>query len=84
MSPPILSICIRAGWFVGVVKENYLKCESVSDQYIGGCTSGLYQLEKRLLLHPHYFISLQLRTKLKNTGKRKDNILVGFQATKEG
>ena len=37
LSPPIVSIYIRAGWVVGGVRENYLKRKSPGDQYVWRC-----------------------------------------------
>ena len=34
VSPPIVSICVRAGWVMGGVKDRYLKRESAGDQYV--------------------------------------------------
>ena len=69
MSPPIVLVCIRAGWVVGGVKEKYLRRESTGDQYVGRCASGLEQLEKRLLLHLHTLISLRSRKNSKIKAK---------------
>ena len=59
VSPPIVLVCIRAGWVMVGVKDNYLKRKSSRDKYVGRCASGLDHLEKRLLLHPHTLVSLQ-------------------------
>ena len=69
---------------MGGVKYRYIKRESSGDQYVGVCVSGLEQIEKRLLLHLHTLISLWLRMKSKNPGKRKYLILSGCQDTTEG
>ena len=37
--PPIVSICIKAGWVVGGVKDKYLKREYDGDPYVGKCAS---------------------------------------------
>ena len=82
LSPPIVSICIRAGLVMGGVKYKYLNRESYDDKYVGRCASGLDQLKKfHLLLHPNTLISLRSRTESKNPGKRKDKILAEFQDT---
>ena len=36
VSPPVISLCLRAGWYLGGVKNRYLFHENV-----GRCTSGL-------------------------------------------
>ena len=46
VSPPIVSICVRAGWSMGGVKDKYLKRENAGDQYVGRCASCLDQLDK--------------------------------------
>ena len=55
VSLPIVSICVRAGWVMGGVKDRYLKRESVGDQYVGRCASGLDQLSKGFAISPPYF-----------------------------
>ena len=35
MSPPMVSICLRAMWSMGPVKERYLQYEKAGDQYLG-------------------------------------------------
>ena len=55
VSPPIVSICVIAGWVRGVVKDWYLKRESAGDQYVGRCASGLDQLNRRFAISPPYF-----------------------------
>ena len=55
VSPPIVSICVRAGWVMGGVKDRYLKRESAGDQYVGRCAAGLDQLSKRFAISPPYF-----------------------------
>ena len=49
VSPPIVSICVRAGWVMGGrgVKDRYLKRESAGDQYVGQCAAGLDQLSEK-------------------------------------
>ena len=55
VSPPIVSICVRAGWSMGGVKDKYLKRENASDQYVGRCASCLDQLDKSFAVSPPYF-----------------------------
>jgi hypothetical protein len=35
VSPPMVSICLRAMWSMGHVKERYLQFEKAGDQYLG-------------------------------------------------
>ena len=55
VSPPIISLCMRAGWSVGGVKECYLKCESAGDQCVGRCACGLNPLSVDFAISPPYF-----------------------------
>jgi len=41
VSPPIVSICLRAIWSMGQVKERYLHYEKAGDQYLGRVVAGL-------------------------------------------
>ena len=55
VSPPISSLCIRAGWIMGGVKDKYIKRENAGDQYVGRCASNLDQLVKEFATSPCYF-----------------------------
>ena len=55
VSPPIVSICVRAGWSMGGVKDKYLKRENAGDQYVGRCASCLDQLDKTFAVSPPHF-----------------------------
>ena len=55
VSPPIVSICIRAGWVMGGVKDRYLKRELAGNQYACRCAAGMYQLSKLFAISPPYF-----------------------------
>ena len=46
VSSPVVSICVRAGWAMGGLKDVYFKIENTSDQYVGRCASCLDQLDK--------------------------------------
>ena len=54
-SPPIISICLRAGWVMGGVKDKYLKYERAGDQYVGRCACCLNQNNKEFAITPPYF-----------------------------
>jgi len=41
VSPPMVSICLRAMWSMGSIKERYLQFEKAGDQYLGRVVSGL-------------------------------------------
>ena len=64
VSPPIVSICVQAGWVMGGVKDRYLKRESAGDQYVGRCAAGLDQLSKEFAVSPPYFDFTDINDKL--------------------
>ena len=39
VAPPMVSLCIRAGWTLGGVKDKYLFYENAGDQHVGRCAS---------------------------------------------
>ena len=41
VSPPMVSICLRAMWSMGHVKERYLQYEKAGNQYLGRVVTGL-------------------------------------------
>ena len=53
--PPISSLCIRAGWVMGGMKDKYIFREKAGDQYVGRCASLLDQLSKEFAVSPPYF-----------------------------
>ena len=55
VSPPIVSLCIRAGWTMGGVKDRYLKYEAAGNQYVGRCACGLNQLSKHFGVSQPFF-----------------------------
>jgi hypothetical protein len=55
VSPPIIPLCIRAGWVIWGVKDKYLFRESAGDQYVSRCASCLDQLTKEFAVSPPYF-----------------------------
>lgn len=52
MSPPIVSVCICAGWMMGGVKDRYLKYEAAGDQFVGRCAACLDLLSKNFAISP--------------------------------
>mmetsp|Transcript_21038 Transcript_21038/g.25871 ORF Transcript_21038/g.25871 Transcript_21038/m.25871 type:complete len:633 (+) Transcript_21038:146-2044(+) len=54
-SPPIVSICLRAGWSMGGVKERYFRHERAGDRYVGRCASCLDQSSKDFAVSCPYF-----------------------------
>ena len=55
VSPPIVSICVRACWVIGGVKDKYLQRESAGDQHVGRCASCLPILSMDFAVPPPYF-----------------------------
>ena len=55
VSPPIISICIRAGWAMGGVKDKYLLYGCAGDEYVGRAASCLDQTTKEFAVSPPYF-----------------------------
>ncbi len=54
-SPPIASICLRAMWSMGPVKERYLHYEKAGDQYVGRVVSGLNSCDASFAISPPHF-----------------------------
>jgi len=53
--PPMVSICLRAMWSMGSVKERYLQFEKAGDQYLGRVVSGLDVNSLSFAVSPPYF-----------------------------
>jgi len=54
--PPMVSICLRAMWSMGSVKERYLQFEKTGDQYLAGqVVSGLDVNDVSFAVSPPYF-----------------------------
>ena len=55
VGPPIVSLCLRAGWTLGGVKDKYLFRANAGDRYVGRCASGLDVNAKEFAISPAYF-----------------------------
>ena len=55
VSPPMVSICLRAMWSMGPVKERYLQYEKAGDQYLGRVVCGLDVNSVKCATSPPYF-----------------------------
>ena len=55
VSPPMVSICLRAMWSMGSVKECYLQFEKAGDQYLGRVVCGLDVNDVSFAVSPPYF-----------------------------
>ena len=55
VSPPMASICLRACWSMGPVKERYLHYEKAGDQFLGRAVSGLNMMTTDFAVSPPHF-----------------------------
>ena len=55
--PPIVYVCLQAGWRIGRVKEQYLKYESAGDELVGQTLTGVPPTGCEFDMSPVYFIS---------------------------
>ena len=54
-APPIVAICLRAGWKLGGVLNTYLSLESASDRFVGRVCALLPQVSKEFCVLPPRF-----------------------------
>ena len=52
--PPIVSVCLRAGWALGRVKERYLKYDACEDQVVGKTLTGIHPSKGEFGISPVY------------------------------
>jgi hypothetical protein len=55
VAPPIVSICLRAGWAISGSKERYLKYENAGDQFVSRMVCGLNANSYEFAISPPYF-----------------------------
>lgn len=55
VSPPMSSICLRACWSMGPVKDRYIHYEKAGDQFCGRSATGTSSLLKEFAISPAYF-----------------------------
>ena len=53
--PPIVTLCILAGWFLSGVNDKYLSREKSIYQYVKRCASCLDQPKNEFAVSPQYF-----------------------------
>lgn len=53
--PPVASVCIRAGWTMGKMKDIYMRYVTSGDQFVGRCLSLLPVLRAEFACSPPYF-----------------------------
>ena len=54
-APPIIAICLRAGWKLGGVLNTYLSLESAGDRFVGRVCALLPQVSKKFCVLPPKF-----------------------------
>ena len=52
VSPPMASICLRAGWSMGPIKYQYTHYEKVGDQFVVRSVNGISSLSKDFGMSP--------------------------------
>ena len=55
VSPPMASICLRACWTMGPVKDRYIHYEKAGDQFTGRTVTGISSLQKEFAVSPVYW-----------------------------
>jgi len=55
ISPPTASVCLRAGWSFGSVKDRYIFYEKAGDQFTGRTVTGISSLSKEFAISPVYW-----------------------------
>ena len=55
VSPPMSSICIRACWSMGPVKDRYIHCEKAGDEFVGRTATGISSMVKEFAVSPFFF-----------------------------
>jgi hypothetical protein len=55
--PPAASVCIRAGWTMGRVKDIYMRYVTSGDQFVGRCLCLLSVLRTDFAVSPVHFLS---------------------------
>ena len=55
VSPPFSAICLRAGWSMGSVKDQYIHYEKAGDQFVGRTICGLSCLTTDFAISPPHF-----------------------------
>jgi len=70
--PPITSLCIRAGWAMGGMKDKYFFRAEAGDQYVGRCASLLDQLSKEFAVSPPYFDFTECSSDVEKIERKKE------------
>ena len=70
VSPPMASICLRAGWSMGNVKDRYIHYEKAGDQFCGRSVTGISSMTKQFAVSPVYWDFTQSGTRGKREVKK--------------
>ena len=52
VSPPMASICLRACWSMGTIKDRYIHYEKAGDQFVGRSVTGISSLSVDFAISP--------------------------------
>ena len=55
VSPPMASICLRACWSMGPIKDRYIHYEKAGDQFVGRSVTTISSMTKEFAVSPCYF-----------------------------
>jgi hypothetical protein len=76
VSPPMSSICLRAGWSMGPIKDRYIHFEKAGDQFVGRCATTISSMTKEFAVSPCYFDTTNEEND--NLDKKIDSILSNY------
>ena len=76
VGPPIVPLCLRAGWTLGGVKDKYLFRENAGDMFVGQCASGHDTQVKEFAISPASFdySHLELQDKIQMKKRVEDHL----------
>ena len=80
--PPIVAICLRAGWKLGGVLNTYLCLENAGDCFVGRVAAGLPLLSPKFSVLPPKFPDEVVEMALPRRGRRNEN--TDTDTTQEG
>ena len=76
VSPPMSSICLRACWSMGNVKDRYIHYKKSGDQFCGRSVTGISSLCKEVSVFPAYFELGSAPPEIENEINRRIRIFV--------
>ena len=81
VSPPMSSICLRACWSMGNVKDRYIHYEKAGDQFCGRSATGISSLRKEFAVSPVYFELGNAPPEIENEINRRIKLFVNGPAS---